>query len=241
MEADYSHELTKLLAQENDRPLQLLSAGLEALDLLNIGLAVTTASGVLIMSNRSLDQILAANDGLELSSGGVLCAQEESGPLFSELLQNAHIHAAPGQVRQPAVIAVARPSGKRPLPVYIRSAQSAVASDESAAPSVLVFVMDPELAVEAAESDLRQLYGLTQTEARLANLLMKGKTVDECCQRLTIRRSTGRTHVRHLFEKVGVQRQSELVSVLWKSIGLVCTNRRDKEEGEIPPAQRAGP
>ena len=50
---------------------------------------------------------------------------------------------------------------------------------------------------------------------------MEGKALDECCKLLNIRRSTARTHLQHLFEKVGVQRQSELVSVLLKSIGLV--------------------
>jgi len=57
-------------------------------------------------------------------------------------------------------------------------------------------------------------------EACLANLLMQGKALDECCRLLDIRRSTARTHLQHLFEKVGVQRQSELVSLLLKSIGL---------------------
>ena len=113
METDYSREITELLAKENERPLHLLMAGLEALNLLNIGLAVTTASGLLLMSNRSFDQMLAANDGLKLSSGGVLQAQEGSSPLFSELLQRAHIHAAAGKVRQPAVIAVTRAFGQK--------------------------------------------------------------------------------------------------------------------------------
>jgi hypothetical protein len=172
---EITNQITELPAKKNERSLHLLMAGLEALNLLNIGLAVTTASGQILMSNRSFDQMLADNDGLELSSGGVLQAQEGSSPLFSELLESAHIHAAARKARQPAVIAVTRPSGKRPLPVYIRSTKSAVASDDGAAPSVLVFVMDPELSVEAAETDLRQLYGLTQTEARVANLLMEGQ------------------------------------------------------------------
>jgi hypothetical protein len=37
-----------------------------------------------------------------------------------------------------------------------------------------------------------------------------------------------------LFEKVGVQRQSELVSVLWKSIGLVRTNRNNRDRKPQP-------
>ena len=94
------------------------------------------------------------------------------------------------------------------------------------APAIILFILDPEIPVERVETELRQLYGLTSMEARLANLLMEGKALDECCTVLGIRRSTARTHLQHLFEKVGVQRQSELVSLLLKSIGLVGTGNK---------------
>ena len=236
-EADYAREMTKLVSQKMERPAQLLMAGLEALNLLNVGLAVTTGSGQLLMMNKNFEQILAAHDGLELTSAGVLQIQEGSSSLFEGLMQRAQANAT-GKAKGAAAIAVARPSGKRPLTVYIRSTKSATASHNPTAPSALVFVMDPELSVEAAETELRQLYGLTQTEARMANLLMEGRTLDSCCQQLAIRRSTGRTHVQHLFEKVGVQRQSELVSVLWKSIGLIRSNRANKEGDKNSPILR---
>jgi DNA-binding CsgD family transcriptional regulator len=94
------------------------------------------------------------------------------------------------------------------------------------APATLLFILDPEIPVETVEAELRQLYGLTATEASLANQLMEGKALDDCCKILNIRRSTARTHLQHLFEKVGVQRQSELVALLLKSIGLVGTAAR---------------
>ena len=74
-------------------------------------------------------------------------------------------------------------------------------------------------------------------EASLANLLMEGKTVNECCDLLGIRRSTARTHLQHLFEKVGVQRQSELVSVLLKSIGLVRVGRKPVRKALAPRSE----
>jgi len=43
---------------------ELLSAGLEALDLLNIGLLVCSASAELLVANRTAEQILQARDGL---------------------------------------------------------------------------------------------------------------------------------------------------------------------------------
>jgi DNA-binding CsgD family transcriptional regulator len=88
--------------------------------------------------------------------------------------------------------------------------------------------MDPELSVEAAETDLRQLYGLTQTEARVANLLMEGQDAGRVLPAGSYSPIYRRTHIQHLFEKVGVKRQSELVSVLWKSVGLIRTKRGNK-------------
>lgn len=241
-EADCSREHADLLEQshKNKRPFHLLMAGLEALDLLNIGLAVTNASGLLMMANRSFEQILATRDGLELSSDGVLRAQGECGPALSELLQRASRGVTVGKgLKQDTAVAVIRSSGKRPLTLQVRPATGRLPAEEGEGPSVLVFVLDPELRVEAAEEELRQLYGLTSTEARLANLLMEGKTVDECCKRLGVRQSTGRTHLQHLFEKVGVKRQSELVSVLWKSLGLVRTSRNNNKDGRPQSTSKA--
>jgi DNA-binding CsgD family transcriptional regulator len=241
LEAADAREQADLLDQsnQNKRSFHLLLAGFEALDLLNIGLAVTGPSGFVLVANRSFEHILASRDGLELSSDGVLQAQKECGPALSELLQRTSRGGTAGKgSKQDTVMAVTRSSGKRPLTLQVRSAKMAAGAEE-AGPSVLVFVLDPELRVEAAEEELRQLYGLTSTEARLANLLMEGKTVDECCELLRVRHSTGRTHLQHLFEKVGVKRQSELVSVLWKSIGLVRTRRSNKDGNPQSTAKTA--
>jgi len=203
-------------------PQHLLMAGFEALDLVNVGLLVTSASGQLLLANRSADQILDTRDGLELTPRGTIRTSLKSTPALNVLLDAAGKSQA--SESNDSIVAVRRPSGKRPLTLVIRSVQ-AVASPtaDPASPTALVFILDPEFPVETAESELRQLYGLTSTEACLANLLMEGKTLDDCCESLGIRRSTARTHLQHLFEKVGVQRQSELVSLLLKSIGLVRT------------------
>jgi DNA-binding CsgD family transcriptional regulator len=230
MEAEYASEITDLLDYANNRTLHLLIAGFEALDLLNIGLVVTGSAGLLLMANRAAEQILERHDGLELTSSGVLCAMKGCGPGLGQIVQPA---AKAGQPRksdgQDTVVAVRRPSGGRALTLLVRPIQRAMPEEDAASPAVLVFILDPEVSVEAAETELRQLYGLTSTEARLANLLMEGRTLKECCDQLAVRRSTGRTHLQHLFEKVGAQRQSELVSLLLKSIGLVRTGNRQKK------------
>lgn len=206
------------------RPLGLLAAGLEALDLVNIGLLVANAGGQVLLANRTAEQVLESRDGLELSLQGELRTSKRCSPSLSLLMQQA---ANRGATENPdSILAVPRHSAKRPLTLLIRSVGNPVEDRDPQAPTALIFVLDPQSSVSTPEAELRQLYGLTSTEAAVANLLMEGKTLDECCVILDIRRSTARTHLQHLFEKIGVQRQSELVSLLLKSIGLVRTGDR---------------
>jgi DNA-binding CsgD family transcriptional regulator len=86
--------------------------------------------------------------------------------------------------------------------------------------AALVIILDSAMHVKLIDSDLRQLYGFTAREARLANLLMEGASLEACCDQMKIRRSTGCTHLRYLFRKTGAHRQSELVALLLKGIGL---------------------
>jgi DNA-binding CsgD family transcriptional regulator len=207
------------LKESTHRPLDLLMAGFEALDLVNVGLLVTSSTGRLLLANRTAERILKSRDGLELTPTGTVRTSVKSMPSLNTLM-GASANSATNGARD-SVLPLRRPSGKRPLTAVVRALDAMPASQDPAAPTTLLFILDPEIPVETFEAELRQLYGLTSMEACLANLLMQGKALDECCTLLQIRRSTARTHLQHLFEKVGVQRQSELVSLLLKSVGLV--------------------
>ena len=241
MEKNYALEIADPADDTDHRSFHLMMAGFEALDLLNIGLAVTSASGHLLMANRTAENILETRDGLELTSRGRLRALNGLGSRFTEFLEDAlKVGSREGSQAGDAVLAVPRPAGKRPLTVLVRSVHERSSKGGPMAPAALLFILDPGITVEAAESDLHELYGLTSSEARLANLLMEGKTLNECCDQLGIRRSTGRTHLQHLFEKVGAQRQSELVFLLLKSIGLVRATNKEKKSESPPPATNFG-
>jgi DNA-binding CsgD family transcriptional regulator len=211
---------------------QLLQAGFEALDMVNVGLLVTCAAGRMLLANHTAERILKTCDGLELTALGVVRTSLKSTPTLNALIEAA---ARPGPVARESVLPLRRPSGKRPLTAVVRSLDAPELPRNPGGPATLLFLLDPEMTAETVELELRQLYGLTATEAALANLLMEGKALDECCVILKIRRSTARTHLQHLFDKVGVQRQSELVSLLLRSIGLLGVTRRNAS-----PVRRPG-
>ena len=226
-----SRDSVSMSNDTNHRPYHLLMAGFEALDLVNVGVVVTNATGQLLLANRTAEQILKTRDGLELTPTGSVRTSLKSTPGLNVLMESVK----PGNAGpRDSVLPVRRPSGKRPLTAVVRAVEEPPANGDAMAPAALLFILDPEIPVETVEAELRQLYGLTSTEACLANLLMEGKALDECFTLLGIRRSTARTHLQHLFEKLGVQRQSELVSLLLKSIGLVgATNKKTRAQARV--------
>jgi DNA-binding CsgD family transcriptional regulator len=240
-QANTAISLQAEMDQRQGQPPDVIAASLEALDLLDIGVGVTDRMRRLLFANRRAQRILATRDGLGVTAQGVLCTVKTCcGPPLSVVLQQAAQGAMSGKpYSKDAVLAVRRPSGKRPLTLLVRSVQGAASQRTPDGPAVLVFILDPELPVQASAAGLRQLYGLTACEARLAQLLMSGKTLGECCGHLDIRLSTGRVHLRNLFAKTGVRRQGQLISLLLKSVGVVRATGTDRNAS--PAGQRADP
>jgi DNA-binding CsgD family transcriptional regulator len=205
----------------------IVAAGLEALDLLNVGVAVTNASRQLLFANQTAEQILLAHDGLDVTADGVLYSLDKSSGLPLVVYQAVR-KAQPGaQESTNGLLAVRRSSGRRPLTLLVRSLNPNPGQPNPDGATVLLFMWDPELPIRDVEVRMRQLFALTPAEARLSNLLMEGKTLEECCVQLEIQISTARMHLGSVFAKTGVQRQGQLVSLLWKSVGMISTTREE--------------
>ena len=200
-----------------------LTAGLEALNLVNVGVIVINHSRRILFTNHTVQQILATQDGLAIADDFTLRGTTKS---CRAQLNNALDRAPSNRLNGPSLskgttVAVKRPSGKRPLTLLVRALVNGSSQINANCPAVVLFLLDPELPIASDDDGLRQLYGFTNTEARLAHLLMEGNTVQECCAQLRIRQSTARMHLGNLFAKTGVQGQGQLISLLLKSVGIL--------------------
>ena len=65
---------------------------------------------------------------------------------------------------------------------------------------------------------LAQLYGLTPAEAELTAVLGEGLDLSLASQRLDISKNTAKAHLRMIFSKTGVTRQSSLVRLVLRSV-----------------------
>jgi DNA-binding CsgD family transcriptional regulator len=184
------------------------------------------SSGVLVMDcnfrvtflNRSAEALLQSRDCLMLLADGLRasCRQE------TERLRNqiSAVANAANAAAQPAgqAIFVSRPSGRKPLEVLVAPLpeQSVLEKRRRAA---ALFLTDPEQQGEPDAKPLRDLFGFTQAEVRVANALLQGKSVEEYADESAVSINTARTHVKRIYSKAGVKRQSELFRLLLSSFG----------------------
>ena len=90
----------------------------------------------------------------------------------------------------------------------------------------------------------KQLFNLTKAETALAMELANGLSLEEAAENLNIRRNTARAHLRSIFSKTGVRRQTELVRILLNSVvalGKPKCALRGAESVIVPAPQLARP
>ena len=87
-------------------------------------------------------------------------------------------------------------------------------SSEPAQQLFALFICNAQSRPVPEEKLLRMLFGLTPTEARVARLLALGQRTEDISQGLSISATTVAFHLRNLFQKTGVARQSDLVALV---------------------------
>lgn len=78
----------------------------------------------------------------------------------------------------------------------------------------IVFTTSMTPSASPAPSLLQALFDLTPAEARTAGQITEGKSIEQISFESGISQNTIRTHLKSVFQKTGVERQAELVSLL---------------------------
>ena len=116
-------------------------------------------------------------------------------------------------------MALPTPSRRLPLSVTIAPARPDRFSPFHVGPSVVVCVTDLEAAVSLPEQRLRDLFGLTPAETRVALALFDGLSSADAATSLGVSFHTVRNQLVRIFEKTGTSRQTELVRLMMRTVG----------------------
>lgn len=80
-------------------------------------------------------------------------------------------------------------------------------------PLALVIISVGKVDAEGISLRMRQVYGLTPAEGRVASMLALGKNLQDIGAAIGVSDPTLRTHLRNIFSKTGTRRQAELVAI----------------------------
>jgi DNA-binding CsgD family transcriptional regulator len=89
-----------------------------------------------------------------------------------------------------------------------------MASWSGRSPVAFVLLSDPRAGSHRPEAMLRELFGLTAAEARVADRLIMGDSPERAADTLSISVTTVRWHLASLYRKTGTNRQADLVRLM---------------------------
>lgn len=185
------------------------------LDTIPYALFALDGAGHLVLTNERADRMITRGDGLKVRNGRLEChlAQEQTelDRLVAASLSSDLTQPRGGWVR------ISRPSGRRPYVALVSLlAFDSDPTDELFAmmrPRALIAISDSGETSPSTDA-LQDLYGLTPTEARVAAALSSGHSIQSAAADLRMSAETLRTHLKHIFSKVGVTRQQDLIRAL---------------------------
>lgn len=183
-------------------------AFIKALDTVPNGIVVVGADMRIYHMNRSARDILLRNRGLEYRNETLGVQDKLLDQKLRDLVRSAALKAKQGLDQATGAMFVQAPLSREHVEVIIVPVPSGQADDP---PRVIVYLFDANSPRQVSHDVLTGLYGLTQTEAKLVQLMSNGMTLDEAADELEISVNTARTHLKHVFHKTGINRQTELI------------------------------
>ena len=224
-----------------DRSESLSDLYSQAISRLSVATLVLDESGSVLQSNPVADEILARSDGLKLVGGRLEATYPSDNRVLQQLIRSAFDPDAP---KSAEAMSVTRPSGLVNLGVVVESIPSLDWAEEKGQPAALVYIRDASSKSLASEVVTKQLFNLTRAETALAMELANGLSLEEAAEALNIRRNTARAHLRSIFSKTGVRRQTELVRIMLNSVvaqGKPKPTMKVAEKIKVPPPRLSAP
>lgn len=218
-------ELANVLAAQIARSLDLASRldnstteralYSDALERLNIGVVMIDVTGKVASASPVARRFLASRNGLQIQAGKLRAVSAGEDRDLQAAIRGVSESGAGQAASSCRGLAFTKNSGARTLGVMIRPAAGLTPG------LVAVYIRDCETAPELQSEFVRQIFDLTPAEAAVTHRLTAGLSLEDAANSLAISRNTARAHLRSIFSKSGITRQTELVRLVLNSAVLL--------------------
>ena len=195
-----------------------LGSAAATFDQLEDAMIIVDAKSRVITTNVEADELLRLNDPLRVRLTGQLATSnsETTTMLHRHVSQASGLPIPNGLENEPGqTLALTRRDGSSLVVSVKRIGGANNRLFPAPERSAIIIIRDPQRQPSAPPAELlRQLYGLSKTEAAIAINLSVGKAIEEIAAIQGIRISTLRWHLKAIFAKTGASRQAELVRLV---------------------------
>lgn len=196
------------------------------MDRLYVGVIILDHVGKVIRISETARRFLEARDGLQLRANRLRANSAGEDKDLQKLIKDALEPPQHEGGKAPRGLSLTKQSGLRNLGIIVRPIGGRADSAVAATSAVAVFVRDQE-ANHSVEGELvRQIFDLTPAEAAVTRQLTAGFSLEDVASSLDISRNTARAHLRSIFSKSGITRQSELVRLVLNSAVILGEPRQ---------------
>lgn len=185
-------------------------AALAAFEVSETAVFLVDGKAEVVLTNPSAERLIGVD--LKLTAGRLATSSRESSAALDRALSALLIDPVPRGAMPPVTIK-RTVEGKRPL-LACAMRLPKVTADVFGAARAAVVIMDLERRPAPPEAVLRSTFDLTPTQARLANLIAAGHSLEDAAEALGLSRETSRSHLKAVFAKTDTHRQAELTAML---------------------------
>jgi DNA-binding CsgD family transcriptional regulator len=197
-----------------------------AIGRLSIATITIDEHGRALDKNVFASDILEAGDGLKIMAGKLTAHYQNDNRELKRLIKTAFAQAGEQQT-MPEAMSITRPSGEIALGLVIEVIPSLGWADGKGQKKAVVYIRDAVGKSTTSTEISKKLFDLTPAETALSLQLTNGLSLEEAAEALNIRRNTARAHLRSIFSKTGVRRQTELVRLFLNSVAALGYDDRN--------------
>ncbi len=224
---------------------------LEILNHLNFGIAVCEENGALSFLNATARRFVEQGNGLSNHEGVIHTESAQETSLLHKIIQdNARksfdntgslsnesknsIHTT--EIHEPIQQAfmqtgsvlylqkdeISNEKDGKTIFLFIMPLQWSLAPETVRRPVAMILMIDPEESGCIRTDLLRKVYGLTPAEARLAQGILQGMSLQDFAKEAGVSINTVRTQLKQVFTKTGTKRQVDLMRILMSGLAKVA-------------------
>jgi DNA-binding CsgD family transcriptional regulator len=191
----------------------MLTAFSDVLETSARGVLLLDRAGRVVFANPAARVLAQAGDSFVLRRERIEALNGQEDAALQRLIGAATRRMGAADAARSGVMRLSRRSGRAELALVAAPLASAT-SLVDAGPVAFLLITDPQTTATRPESLLRQLFGLSAAEARVAERLMLGESPEQAAASLGIKISTARWHLASLYRKTGTRSQAQLMRQL---------------------------